>query len=130
MELLTRLPIEKRSVDVALLQPGAVDSLGPKVFRNIFRETSRVLKPDCRFMVFMDVAQKLPATAANYFDIERKFRRDATRCYRLIRKARRRPKPLQQEVQEADVVVELPKLQRPKPLSVGELESALVEEDE
>ena len=126
-ERLVRLPMDKGSVDVALLQPGAADAIGQKNFRLIFRETSRLLKPNCRFLVFIDSTKKLPATAANYFDIERRFKRDTTRCYRLIRKLRKRPKPIPEpEPEEAPA----PKLKRPKALSLSELESALVDESD
>ncbi|CAK9085707.1 unnamed protein product [Durusdinium trenchii] len=125
-----RLPLEKGSMDVALLQPGAADGLGPRVFRQIFRETSRVLKPKSRFLVFIDASTKLPATGANYFDIERRFKRDTTRCYRLIRKPRLRPSSIRAGAQaEKEVVRKEPKLKRPKPLSVSELESALADEE-
>ena len=123
-----RLPREKGSVDIAMMQPGAIDAIGPKNFRLVFRETSRLLKPNCRFLVFIDATKKLPASAANYFDIERRFKRDTTRCYRLIRKLRKRPTsaPKPEPAQEEVVAVK----KRPKPLSIDELQNALVDDDE
>lgn len=121
--------MDKGSVDVAMLQPGAVDAIGPKNFRLIFRETSRLLRPNCRFLVFIDATKKLPATAANYFDIERRFKRDTTRCYRLIRKLRKRPTAVSKPEPETKAT-KVAKIPRPKALSVDELQNALADEDE
>lgn len=133
-ERLVRLPLDKGSVDVAMLQPGAADAIGPKNFRLVFRETSRLLKPNSRFLVFIDSTRKLPATAANYFDIERRFKRDTTRCYRLIRKIRKRPRPVSKpepvQGSATKAPVKAARLKRPKALSVDELQSALVDDED
>ncbi|CAJ1343320.1 unnamed protein product [Effrenium voratum] len=124
---LPRLDAEKGSVDIALLQPDADFNLR-KDWRQVFRETWRLLKPNRRFLVFTEAKKKwkLPEAAEDFFEMEKRYKRDNTRCFQLLRKARKRPKP------EPEPLPEKPRQKKVKQqgITVDELQDILGEEDE
>lgn len=86
------LELERGLMDIAVLQLGAVSrltqQLGNKAYRQIFRETARVLKPKSRFLLFTEVGEELPDIAKDYFYFEEKLGDDDVGqvCHVLIRK--------------------------------------------
>ena len=118
------LPLKLRAgtVDVALLQPSAATDMGKKLYRQIFRETARVLKRKGQFLVFTSRSERLPDTSQNYFEIDDAEKGgDGVTYYLLTRKARKKKK---KKVQDDKDEIQQPR-QKVLGFTLNELEDAL-----